>query len=159
MADQIMVKMVLDAWHAKIKEADDIFNKLTDEQLQMEVAPNRNRGIYLLGHLTAVHDGILPLLGFGDRLYPQLDEIYINNPDKAGTRGNSAKELRAWWKNINSTLANHFSQLSPGAWFEKHNAVAEEDFIKQPHRNKLNVIITRITHLASHNGQLIFLVK
>jgi hypothetical protein len=146
--------MVLDAWHSKIKEADDIF-----EQLQNEVAPDRNRGIYLLGHVTATHDAMLPLLGFGDRLYPQLDEIYIDNPDRSKPQITPANQLRAYWKNINSTLADYSSKLSPEAWFEKHNAVSQEDFIKQPHRNKLNVIITRTNHLTYHNGQLIFLTK
>jgi len=159
MANQIMVKMVLDAWYSKIKEANDIFDKLTDEQLQIEVAPNRNRGIYLLGHLTATHDGMLPLLNFGERFYPQLDEIFIDNPDRSKTLTNSTNELGAYWKNINSILADHFSKLSPDAWFEKHNTISKEDFIKQPHRNKLNVIITRTNHLTYHNGQLIFLIK
>ena len=159
MANQIMVKMVLDAWYSKIKEANDIFDKLTDEQLQNEVAPNRNRGIYLLGHLIATHDGMLPLLNFGDRFYPQLDEVYVDNPDKSKPQITSANKLRAYWKNINTTLADHFSKLSPDAWFEKHNSVSKEDFIKQPHRNKLNGIITRTNHLTYHNGQLIFLTK
>ena len=155
----MMVKMVLDAWYSKIKEANDIFDKLTDEQLQNEVAPARNRGIYLLGHLTATHDGMLPLLNFGERFYPQLDEVFIDHPDRDKTLTTLTNELRAYWKNINSTLADHLSKLSPDAWFEKHNAVSKEDFVKQPHRNKLNVIITRTNHLAYHNGQLIFLTK
>jgi hypothetical protein len=159
MTNQIMVKMVLDAWYSKIKEANDIFDKLTDGQLQIEVAPKRNRGIYLLGHLTATHDGMLPLLNFGDRFYPQLDEIYIDNPDRSKTEIATANELRTYWKNINSTLADNFSKLSANAWFEKHNAVSKEDFLKQPHRNKLNVVITRTNHLTYHNGQLIFLIK
>lgn len=158
MTIEIIVKMVLDSWYSRIKEADDIFAKLTDEQLQNEVAPKRNRGIYLLGHLTATHDGMLPLLGFGDRFYPKLDQIYIDNPDMGETQI-TAQELREYWNNINSQLASHFSKLSPEAWFEKHNAVSKEDFAKQPHRNKLNVIITRTTHLSYHNGQLIFLTK
>jgi hypothetical protein len=159
MTKEIMVKMVLDAWYAKVKESDEIFDKLTDAQLQTEVAPGRNRGIYLLGHLAATHDALLPLLGFGDRSYSQLDEIYIMHPDRSVTEVNSAQELRAYWKSINETLADHFSKQSPDVWFEKHNAVSEQDFTKQPHRNKLNVIITRTTHLSYHNGQLIFLVK
>ena len=159
MTNQVMVKMVLDAWYSKIKEANDIFDNLTDEQLQNEVAPGRNRGIYLLGHLTATHDGILPLLNFGDRLYPQLDEIFIDNPDKSKPLINSADELRAYWKNINSTLADHFSKLQPDEWFQKHNAVSKEDFIKQPHRNRLNTIIARTNHVSYHTGQLVFLKK
>src|SRR6185369_14427384 len=135
MTNQIMVKMVLDAWYSKIKEAHDIFDNLTDDQLQNEVAPNRNRGIYLLGHLTATHDGMLPLLNLGERLYPQLDESFIDNPDRAKTLTTSANELRAYWKNINVTLTDHFNKLPAEAWFEKHNSVSEEDFIKQQHRN------------------------
>lgn len=156
---QTMVKMVLDAWNAKIKESNDIFNKLTDEQLQYEVAPRRNRGIYLLGHLTATHDGILPLLNFGERFFPELDEVFLDNPDKSREIVHSANDLRGYWEKINSTLAEHFNQLQPEAWFERHNAVSEENFITQPHRNKLNVIISRTNHLTYHNGQLIFLVK
>ncbi|HYM95210.1 MAG TPA: DinB family protein [Chitinophagaceae bacterium] len=157
MTNQIFVKMVLDAWYSKIKEASDIFDNLTDEQLQNEIAPGRNRGIYLLGHLTATHDGILPLLNFGDRLYPQLDEIFMDSPDKSKPLLTSATELRGYWKNINSTLADHFSKLQPDEWFQKHNTVSQEDFIKQPHRNKLNTIIARTNHISYHSGQLVFL--
>ena len=66
-AKQVMVKMVLDRWYAQIKNTDDTLNSISDEQLQREVAPGKNRGIYLLGHLIAVHDDMLPILNFGDR--------------------------------------------------------------------------------------------
>ena len=36
-------------------------------------------------------------------------------------------------------------------------ATIEEDFIKEPHRNKLNIILTRTTHLSYHTGQLALL--
>lgn len=49
-----------------------IFDNLSDEQLMHEVSPGRNRGIYLLGHLTAVHDLMLPLLRFGEAKYPRV---------------------------------------------------------------------------------------
>ena len=159
MTNHVMVKMVLDAWHSKIKEANEIFDNLTDEQLLKEVAPDRNRGIYLLGHLTATHDELMPLLGFGDRLYPQLEEIFIDSPDKTKALHASVNELREYWKNMNSTLAEHFSKLSPEAWFGKHTKVSQEDFIKQPHRNKLNAVISRTNLLSYHTGQLVFLKK
>lgn len=159
MENQILVKMVLDAWDAKIKEANTIFDQLTDDQLQQETAPGRNSGIYLLGHLTAAHDRCIPLLNFGNRIYPQLDAVFIDHPDKAKDSAFTASELSAYWKNVNSVLSDNFSKLSPEAWFEKHNSISEEDFIKQPHRNKLNVILARTNHLSYHTGQLIFLKK
>ncbi|HLG35269.1 MAG TPA: hypothetical protein VI757_10340 [Bacteroidia bacterium] len=78
MTNQIIVKMVLDAWHSKIKEADNIFDNLTDEQLQNEVASGRNTGVYLLGHLTVTHDLMLSILNFGQQIYPQLYPLQID---------------------------------------------------------------------------------
>ena len=156
MTNPIFIKMVLDEWHARMRNADTLLDKLTDEQLQKEVAPNRNRGIYIVGHLTAVHDRMLPVLGFGDRFYPHLDELFITNPDKVKTLP-PASELRGYWKNINATLANHFKNLQADEWFQRHNSVSAEDFIKEPHRNKLNLIINRTNHMSYHSGQLIFL--
>ncbi|MBK5285487.1 MAG: DinB family protein [Bacteroidia bacterium] len=157
MTNQIMVKMVLDTWYSKIKEADDIFNKLTDEQLQKAVVPNRNSGIYLLGHLAAVHDRMLPLLGLGERFYPQLDKAFIDEADNADTAKTPAAGLRESWKKVNEALSNRFNNLKPDEWFQKHNSVSAEDFIKEPNRNKLNVVINRTNHLSYHTGQIIFL--
>ncbi|MEO6355446.1 MAG: DinB family protein, partial [Ferruginibacter sp.] len=52
----LIIKMILDSWNLQISKTGDLINSLTDEQLMQEVAPGRNRGIYLLGHLIAVHD-------------------------------------------------------------------------------------------------------
>jgi hypothetical protein len=58
---------------------------------------------------------------------------------------------------LNEKLADHFNQLTVDEWFEKHTAVSDEDFQKEPHRNKLNVLINRTNHLANHLGQMTFL--
>ncbi len=157
MTNPLMIKMLLDTWNSRIKDADAAFDKLSDEQLLNEVAPGRNRAIYLLGHLTAVHDKMLPLLNFGEQAYPQLNEAFLSNPDKAKAQPATAAELRQYWKNANATLAKHFNAMSPEAWFEKHTAVSAEDFVKEPHRNKLNILISRTNHLSYHLGQLAFL--
>ena len=82
-SNELFVKMALDAWNIQIDRTNKLFNALSDDQLSQEVAPGRNSGIYLLGHLTAVHDALFPLLGLGEKLYPELDEIFIKNPDKS----------------------------------------------------------------------------
>ncbi len=153
----ITVKMVLDRWYAQIKNVDTFLATTTDEQLQKEIAPNKNRGIYLLGHLIAVHDDMIMLLDFGNKLYPELHEIFIKSPDKAINEIPSATELRAFWSKQNEVLSEKINSLKPEQWFEKHTAVSEEDFMKEPHRNKLNIMITRTSHLSYHLGQLILL--
>lgn len=159
MREELFVKMVLDAWHTQLKYANDLFDVLSDEQLMQEVAPGRNRGIYLLGHLAAVHDKMLVVLGFGDSLEPELYKTFVMNPDKAIADLPSITELRLYWKKVNETLAQNFAKLTPAEWFQRHNSVSEQDFEKEPHRNKLNLIINRTNHLANHIGQLSFLKK
>lgn len=130
---------------------------MTDEQLQKEIAPGKNRGIYLLGHLIAVHDAMLPLLHLGEKEHPELFEVFVKSPDKSVEIVPSPEELRALWKSQLKTLAPKLESLSTDEWFEKHTSISDEDFEKEPHRNKLNIILTRTTHLAYHVGQLALL--
>ncbi len=153
---QLSVKMMLDRWYAMIKSFDTLLNSLSDEALQKEIAPGRNRGIYLLGHLIAVHDDMLALMDLGDKLYPEINEAF-KAPDKTVTDIPSAKELRTMWSTQCDAIDQKFKSLQPEQWFEKHTAVSAEDFVKEPHRNKLNILITRCSHLAYHWGQFVLL--
>ena len=49
--------------------------------------------------------------------------------------------------------------MQPEDWFTKHSAISAEDFAKEPHRNKLNILINRTVHQGYHMGQLAYLVK
>ena len=156
--NQLFVTMAISAWETSVKRTGKIFDSLTDDQLMMEIAPGRNRGIYLLGHLVAVNDGILKILGFGDKQYPQLEETFLTNADNPGVAMPSVQELRSYWKNSVNKLSEHFSKMQAEDWFGRHMAVSDADFEKEPHRNKLNVIINRTGHLEYHRGQLVFLL-
>lgn len=156
---EIWVRQILNAWNAQIEMADKLFTLLTDEQLHQEVAPGRNTGIYLLGHLTAVNDGLLPLFGLQERLYPQLEIVFLESPDKSGLDKPDITDLRNYWKEVNQLLSDHIKEFSANDWLQKHNSISVEDFAKEPHRNKLNVLIHRTGHLAYHLGQLEFLKK
>jgi DinB superfamily len=156
-SNQLVVKMIFDRWYALIKQMDAALNSITDEQLQKEIAPGKNRGIYLLGHLIAAHDDMLTLLDLGDKLYPELNEPFIKSPDKTINEIPSPKELRACWSKLNEVLTQRFDSLQPDDWFQKHTAVSAEDFVKEPHRNKLNILITRTSHLSYHLGQFVLL--
>ncbi len=154
---EIVIKMLFDRWNASIKNFDELLQTLSDETLQKEIAPGKNRGIYLLGHMIAVHDEMLILLDMGEKLYPALYEAFEVMPDKAVTQIPTAAELRKCWADQCAVLKQKFSEVPAEAWFEKHTKVSAEDFEKEPHRNKLNIILTRTTHLAYHTGQLILL--
>ena len=151
------IKMTLDRWYGSVASLDKVLNVLTDEQLQKETAPGKNRGIYLLGHLVAVHDDMLTLLDLGEKQHPQLTEPFIKLADKVATELPAVAELRDYWTKQNALLREKFDPFTADQWFEKHTAVSAEDFFKEPHRNKLNIIISRTSHLQYHTGQIALL--
>lgn len=145
----------LTSWKQVIWQVDKDLAAWTDDDLQSEVAPGRNRLYYLLGHLTAVHDLMLPLLRLGDRLHPELDEPFLKQPDRAFTGPTpTAAELRHYWTDVNAKLTSALEQLTPAQLLERHNSVSAEDFATQPHRNRLTVLLSRTTHAAMHEGQM-----
>ncbi|MEO6000782.1 MAG: DinB family protein [Chitinophagaceae bacterium] len=154
---ELFIKMVFTNWEIQNTRVDKLLDTLTDEQLITETAPGRNSGIYIIGHLIAVNDGMLPLLGFGEKLYPELANIFLTNPDKSGLEKPSLQELKQYWKNINNTIREHSSKMPADEWFTKHTAISEEDFLKEPFRNKLNIVINRTNHQSYHLGQLVYL--
>jgi DinB superfamily len=145
----------LRAWKFNADRIEGFFIALSEEQLQQEVAPGRNRLLYLWGHVAAVNDALLPLLGIGPKLYPELDAMFLANPDRSTPLMFAGSELKPVWSRINNTLWTSFSQWSPSEWVAKHTAVSDEDFRKEPHRNRYSVMLARNTHMAFHYGQAI----
>lgn len=154
---ELFIKMVLSAWDKENNNLEQLVNSLTDDQLMKEIAPGKNTGIYLLGHLIAISDAMLPLLGFSEKLYPELEKVFIANPDKSGLEKPSIAELKEMLNGVNKNLSAHIQSTSADEWFTRHNAVSPEDFAKEPHRNKLNVMINRTCHMANHIGQMLLL--
>ena len=154
---ELFIKIILSNWELQNKRLNGFIDKLSDEKIESEVSAGKNSGLYLLGHLAAVSDSMIPLLGFGEKLYPELENIFIKNPDKSGLEKPSLGLVKEYWHNINNTLAGYFSNMQPEEWFEPHTAISADDFAKEPHRNKLNILLNRTNHEAYHLGQLIFL--
>ena len=155
----VFIKIALSAWETYNERVNKLIDTLSDEQLLAETSPGRNSGIYLVGHLIAVSDGLFPILGFGERLYPQLDKIFLENPDKSGFEMPSINDLKEYWNKVNTKLTNHINQMPEDEWFSRHTKVSEADFAREPHRNKLNIIINRTNHTSYHLGQLVYLEK
>lgn len=153
-AKELMVQMLLTTWHKQIDQFNKFIEPLTEAQIAQEVAPGRNSGLYLLGHLTAVTDYMIVLFGIGERLYPELEQPFIRSADKSGFDFPSFETLKAQWAAVHETLNKGIAGMNADKWLEKHTAVSAEDFAKEPHRNKLNVLISRTTHQEYHFGQM-----
>jgi len=148
-----LIDSALRNWRSNIDRAGKLFGSLTQEQLLQEVAPGKNRLIYLWGHLTAFNDALIPLLGFGPRIHPELDQMFVSNPDRAVTTILSGGELKIIWQETSQLLWTGFSKLSVADWLQKHASVSEEDFLREPHRNRFTVLLGRTAHIAYHVGQ------
>jgi uncharacterized damage-inducible protein DinB len=152
--EELLAHVGVNSWKLVLGRLDKIISSLSDEDLQKEVSPGRNRISYLVGHLAAVHDRMFPLLGLGERLYPQLDAEFLDNPDHHTAHSISSAEIRKAWTDVNSKLTAAFESLSPEQWLEKHTAVSDEDFKKDPLRNRLAVVLNRTNHVSFHMGQI-----
>jgi len=151
--EEIIGVTVLNSWKLAINRFSKTLSDLGDEQLQQQVAPGRNRVFYLLGHLTAMHDRMFPLLGLGERLHPELDEPYIANPDRVVPDPLSAGDLRRVWSEVNNRLTAAFESFTLEDWLHKHTAVSNEEFVKDPTRNRLAIVMSRTNHSSYHLGQ------
>jgi hypothetical protein len=151
--EELFLAVALNAWKGNIERADKMFSGLSEEELLKEVAPGKNRLIYLWGHLTATHDAMLPLLGLGRRRHPEFDVVFISNPDKTQAGVPSAELVRKAWVEVNARLFEGIASISAADWLKKHAAVSEEDFLKEPLRNRLAILLSRTNHLAYHLGQ------
>ena len=156
---ELFIKMVLSNWELQVGRMNSLLGKLGDEELATPTAPGRNTGVYILGHLAAVSDGMFTILGLGEKLNPATEELFIRNPENSGLEKPSLEELKQYWNDVNALLTQKMNQIEADEWFTRHTAVSEEDFAKEPHRNKLNIVINRTGHLAYHIGQLVYLVS
>jgi hypothetical protein len=156
--EERMVEAALRSWKLNEERVDKFFQALSEEQLQREVAPGRNRLIYLWGHLAAVNDALFPLFGLGPKLFPELEEMFISNPDRSVEKIFSGAELKQITGKINDSLWAEFKRWTPSEWLAAHTSVSDEDFIREPHRNRYSVLLSRNAHMAFHLGQAI-LVK
>jgi uncharacterized damage-inducible protein DinB len=155
--EELLVGTVLDSWKMVIGRLDRVVATLTDEQLERQIAPGKNRVRYLIGHLTAVNDRMLPMLSLGERLHPELDDAYITHPDQEVADPLSIADLKKAWADVNAALTQAFAALTPAEWLAKHTAVSDEDFAANPLRNRLAVLLSRTNHASYHAGQAVLI--
>jgi hypothetical protein len=157
--EESCVALGLKVWKTQIERADKLFEGLSSEEVLREIAPGRNRLLYLWGHLTAVHDAMLPLLALGERLHPEFDVAFISNPDKSRAGIPSHEQVRQAWNVVNAELWKGFAKMPWSDWVQRHTSVSEEDFARDPSRNRFSILLSRTNHLSYHLGQAVLGLK
>jgi hypothetical protein len=58
-------------------------------------------------------------------------------------------ELRKYWDEVNGKLLSQFASLSEDQWLHRHYAMSEEDYAKDPIRNRLAALLSRTNHIST----------
>jgi hypothetical protein len=154
MASEQLVDAGVRMWQTGVDRATKLFGGLSDEAWEKEVAPGKNRLIYLYGHLLAVSDAMIAQLRVGERLHPELDALFLKAADRT-VELPSAGKLKQWWDEVHELLKERMAALSAEEWAERHGVVSEEEFAKEPHRNRFTLLLGRAGHLGYHLGQAV----
>ncbi|WPU94673.1 DinB family protein [Mucilaginibacter sabulilitoris] len=151
-----VINQVLGFWQTNNNHISALFDKHADETYLERVAPGRNTGMYILGHLIAVSDDIFYTLGLGNTMFPELAK-YLGESEANIDHEYSIADLKNKWEAVNKKLMMDFSSQTTDWWLGRHMRVSEADFAADPSRNKLSVLLSRASHESYHGGQLIFL--
>lgn len=143
---RLFTRIALNTWKATVGRFDDIVAASSDEELEREVTPGKSRLFYLIGHLTALHDRLLPVLGLGDRRHAELDEEFGEERDAHRATALSPRRVRQLWNEVNASLLASMERLTPEEWLEKP-AVAVES-------NRLSVLLDWTDHVSLHSTQI-----
>jgi len=146
-------------WNTYNTRMQKALESISDENFHKPIIASGNSPSWVFGHLVDTEDGLLELFGIRSRIHPELKSIYHHERGTNQAGHLSKTELMTKWKAISAELDKAFKSWSESDWMGRHTAVTEEDFKKEPHRNKLNVMLARVGHKASHLGQIAMQAK
>ena len=152
-SDEVVIQTAMSSWEQAVNRVGTLCLSCSEEQLLVEVAPGKNRILYLWGHLIAVNDAMFSVLRLGERLHPELDTVFIAQPDRSVPLPTSA-EIAKCWEDVHTELLSRFTTLSPREWLERHGHVSAEEFEQNSTRNRLGVVLNRTNHASYHYGQM-----
>ena len=141
-------------WDTYNRRMQKMMDAISDEKFYKPIVQGGNSPSWLLGHLADTDDALLELFGISSRIHPELAKIYHHAKGTNQTGHLTKQELSERWDAVVKKLDQAFKSMSEADWHGRHMAVSEEDFKKEPQRNKLNVMLSRVTHKASHLGQV-----
>ena len=154
MKEEIFTQMALKNWEAQNKAMDEFVDSLSDEDFKKDVAPGKNSVQYLVGHMIAANESMVKIFGLGQPLFPEYEQPFIRTPDHSGQTFPAPSTLKENYKKHREELKSQFEKITPDEWMNKHSLMSDEDFEKEPTRNKMSVLLSRIHHLAYHLGQM-----
>lgn len=82
---------------------------------------------------------------------------YLDHPDRTEADPLAPADLKAAWQDLATRLADALDAFTPEEWLQKHTAVSDADFAKDPGRNRMVAVLSRTNHISYHMGQLMLM--
>lgn len=139
--------LIFQSWLLQNRKISNLINRLSDEDLQKDVVLGRNSGLYLLGHLIASNDILMPLFGFGEKMYPEYEKIFLCTPDKCAQNFPPTNLVRSHWFSLNEELRKQFGAMNENQFCNSEGA-----------GERLKIMLSVVNHQCYHLGQLAFLL-
>lgn len=140
--------LIFHAWLLQNRKISDLVNRLSDDDLKKDVVSGRNSGLYLLGHLIATNDILMPLFEFGEKMYPEYEKIFLCTPDKCAQKFPPTEMVRLHWFTLNEKLRIRFGAMEQKEWIFESKGADE----------RLKIMLSVVNHQCYHLGQLAFLL-
>lgn len=154
-----VVKKFAEQFEAMVEWVNGNIDPLTDDELKLEIAPGKNHGVWILGHLIASDDDFSVFMEKGDLLYPEYYELFGQGSKLLSVENYpSVQLLRKQWKSVVEKNRKIYADLTDEELNEPHGRMQsppEKDFFK----TKQRIIYFWQLHQMYHAGQLSILMS
>lgn len=156
--ENILSKQFEKQYDMMLEWVDGFLNSLSDDDFKTELAPGKNHGVWLFGHIIVCDDDFSVYMGKGELLYPEIAEVFAQGSKLMPVeKYPPVKELKDQWKKVCEKNKKIYSELIDKELSEPHAMV--KDFETDYFKTKERVVIAWQFHQVYHAGQLGVLVS
>jgi hypothetical protein len=154
------VKLLYEQWKNMVFWVEMYLKLLSDEDLQQEITPGGNNGIWLLGHLIASEDDLAEFIGDGEILFPEYQEKFKKGGNILSVEScPTTKQLKEDWKKVLAKNEKLYASLTDEELSSPHNKILDDDIENDFFKTKERCISFWHFHQVHHAGQLALLKR
>jgi len=133
-----------------------ILQSLSKEDFESEIAPGKNHGVWIFGHLIACEDDFVLFIGKGKIEYPEYQTMFAEGSKLLPVENYpSVSELKEKWNKLVSRNKKIYDELNDDELNEPQAQIEVNDFWK----TKEDIAVHWQHHVMYHAGQLALLVR
>ncbi|MBP9095220.1 MAG: DinB family protein [Ignavibacteria bacterium] len=149
--DNPVSKILAKQYVESVGWTDWILRTLSDADLKLEIAPGKNHGVWILGHLIACEDDFTLFMGKGELSLPKYQELFGEGSKLLPVENYPpVSDLREKWNDLIRRNKKVYDNLNDIELIETQAQIEKNDFWK----TKEDIAVHWQHHLMYHAGQL-----